>query len=95
MTSQRLIELLAERSADAITSIGGFSKATCQHLEVRREQELKSVSLNEAKFLARRERLNVRKATESAGMEQVTRTRSSEIFILMKFCKSLRTMLHC
>ncbi len=71
MTSQRLIELLTERSAKRLGQSEDFQKQLDQISKYVENKELKSVSLNEAKFMARRERLNADKATERADMEQV------------------------
>jgi len=71
MTSPRLIEQLAEKSASRRNSSADFQKQGSNISKYAENKKLKSVSLNEEKFLARRRQLNAEKQEDKVLEDQM------------------------
>ncbi len=71
MTSPRMIEELGERSASRRNSSNDFQKPLSNISKYFVNRDLKSVSLNEERSLARRQRLSAGKEKENAVTEQI------------------------
>ncbi len=82
MTSSQLVDLLSERSASRRNSSDEFQKQRGNISKYVENKDLKSVSLNEAKFLARRKQLSADSDEDKAIAEQMSTNEIQRNFYL-------------